>query len=192
VRDIGFALPGTIIDGETGFQDEMWVGFEDLAVPLLASAYTFACWLTRDSGEAEDLVQETFLKGLLGFASFRPGTNFRAWIFRILRNTFLSSRTKLERRMTVPFMSEDDSLELPTAPFDPESHLIHRSRIDSLRRAIDHLPMDYREIMVCNLEDVSYNEIAESLSIPLGTVMSRLARARRMVGENLRGDSNEA
>jgi len=91
----------------------------------------------------------------------------------------------------VPFTPEDDSLGLPTASFDPESHLIHRSRIDSLRRAIDDLPMVYREIMVCNLEDVSYNEIAETLSIPLGTVMSRLARARRMVGENMRGDSDE-
>jgi RNA polymerase sigma factor (sigma-70 family) len=191
VSDIGFALPGTIIDGETGFQGEMCMGFEDLAVPLLASAYTFACWLTRDSGEAEDLVQETFLKGLLSFASFRPGTNFRAWIFRILRNTFLSSRTRLERRMTMHFIPDDDSLGLPTASFDPESHLIHRSRINSLRRAIDGLPTVYREIMVRNLQDASYDEIAETLSIPVGTVMSRLARARRMVGENLRGDSDE-
>jgi RNA polymerase sigma factor (sigma-70 family) len=191
VTDLGFALPGIITDGETGFQGEMCVGFEDLAVPLLASAYAFASWLTRDSGEAEDLVQETFLKGLLSFASFRPGTNFRAWIFRILRNTFLSSRTKLERRVTVPFMSEDDSLGLPTAPFDPESHLIHRSRINSLRRAIDDLPTVYREIIVCNLQDASYDEIAETLSIPVGTVMSRLARARRRLGENLRGDSDE-
>jgi len=191
MSDIGFALPGTIIDGETGFRDEMCVGFEDLAIPLLASAYTFACWLTRDSGEAEDLVQETLLKGLLSFASFRPGTNFRAWIFRILRNTFLSSRTKLEKCRTVPFTPEDDSQGIPMASFDPESHLIHRSRIDSLRRAVDDLPMVYREIMMCNLEDASYNEIAETLSIPLGTVMSRLRRARRMVGETMRGDSDE-
>jgi RNA polymerase sigma factor (sigma-70 family) len=190
VSEIRFALPETITTGEPGFQDEMCVGFEDLAVPLLDSAYTFACWLTRDSGEAEDLVQETFLKGLLSFTSFRPGTNFRAWIFRILRNTFLSSRTKLERHMTVHFTPDDDSLGLPTASFDPEVHLIHRSRINSLRRAIDDLPTLYREIMVCNLQDASYGEIAETLSIPVGTVMSRLARARRMLGENLRGDSD--
>lgn len=192
MSEIGFALSETITTGETGSQNEMCVGFEDLAVPLLDSAYTLACWLTRNSGEAEDLVQETFLKGLLSFASFRPGTNFRAWIFCILRNTFLSSRTKLERRRSVPITSEADLLRLPATSFDPESHLIHRSRIDSIRGAIDHLPTVYREIMVCNLEDASYLEIAETLSIPLGTVMSRLARARKMVGENMRGVSDAA
>src|SRR6267154_137256 len=74
--------------------------FEKLAVPLLDGLYNFACWLSGDPDEARDLVQETFLKSLRGFASFREGTNFRAWMFRILRNTFLTSRTGLERRNT--------------------------------------------------------------------------------------------
>ena len=74
--------------------------FEKLAVPLLDGLYNFACWLSGDTDEARDLVQETFVKSLKGFSSFREGTNFRAWMFRILRNTFLTSRTGLERRNT--------------------------------------------------------------------------------------------
>ncbi len=74
--------------------------FEKLAVPLLDGLYNFACWLSGDADEARDLVQETFVKSLKGFSSFREGTNFRAWMFRILRNTFLTSRTGLERRNT--------------------------------------------------------------------------------------------
>jgi len=76
-------------------------GFEELAMPLFDSLYNFARWLTHNSNDAEDLVQETYLKALRGFASFKGGTNFRAWIFQILRNTFLNSCSKLERRMTV-------------------------------------------------------------------------------------------
>src|SRR6266481_2635565 len=74
--------------------------FEELAMPLFDSLYNFAHWLTSNREEAEDLVQETYTKALKGFPSFQPGTNFRAWIFRILRNTFLTSRTGLERRNT--------------------------------------------------------------------------------------------
>src|SRR6476646_10972410 len=81
--------------------------FEKLAVPLLDGLYNFACWLSGDPDEARDLVQETFVKSLKGFSSFREGTNFRAWMFRILRNTFLTSRTGLERRSTEP---EDESV----------------------------------------------------------------------------------
>src|SRR5277367_3859336 len=81
-------------------------GFEELAMPLFDSLYNFAGWLAQNQNDAEDLVQKTYLKALRGFASFEPGTNFRAWIFRILRNTFLSSRSQLERRMTDSMESE--------------------------------------------------------------------------------------
>jgi RNA polymerase sigma-70 factor, ECF subfamily len=80
-------------------------GFEELAMPLFDSLYNFAGWLAQNQNEAEDLVQETYLKALRSFASFEPGTNFRAWIFQILKNTFLGSCTKLERRMTVAMES---------------------------------------------------------------------------------------
>src|SRR5579871_6782891 len=89
------------------------VSFEELAMPLFDQLYNFAHWLTRDRSEAEDLVQETYTKALRGFSSFQLGTNFRAWMYRILRNTFLTSRTGLKATMTVQLELEEDCLELP-------------------------------------------------------------------------------
>jgi len=98
---IGFGLQNMVGFGSSSsHEDRPLAGFEELAMPLFDSLYNFARWIARDSDDAEDLVQETYLKALRGFASFQPGTNFRAWIFQILRNTFLSSRTNYERRMT--------------------------------------------------------------------------------------------
>jgi RNA polymerase sigma-70 factor (ECF subfamily) len=157
-------------------------GFEELAMPLFDSLYNFARWLARDSNDAEDLVQETYLKALRSLASFRPGTNFRAWMFQILRNTFLSSCSKLERRMTVELDSEDDGPELAVENQTPETILMNRSSSQQLQRAIDDLPVHYREtLLLCEVEEMSYQEIAEVLSIPIGTVMSRLARARKAI-----------
>jgi RNA polymerase sigma-70 factor (ECF subfamily) len=160
-------------------------GFEELAMPLFDSLYNFARWLVHNSNDAQDLVQETYLKALRSFASFQPGTNFRAWIFQILRNTFLSSRSKLERRMTVAMDSEENGTELAVDRETPETILMHRSNHQLVQRAIDDLPVHYREtLLLCEVEEMSYQEIAEILSIPIGTVMSRLARARKAVRES--------
>jgi RNA polymerase sigma-70 factor (ECF subfamily) len=159
-------------------------GFEELAMPLFDSLYNFARWLAGNQNDAEDLVQETYLKAFRSYASFAPGTNFRAWIFQILKNTFLASCAKLERRLTIAVDSEED---LPGISATPESLLIGRSDIDAVRSAIEQLPAIFREvILLCDVEDASYREIAEILSIPIGTVMSRLARARKMIRESLR------
>src|SRR6266496_2015604 len=167
--------------------DKSFAGFEELAMPLLDSLYNFARWLVHNQDDAEDLTQETYLKALRSFASFQPGTNFRAWMFRILKNTFLSSCSKLERRMTVAMDSEEDSPVLPATSATPESLLIERSGNAAVRCAIEHLPVIFREvILLCDVEDTSYREIAEILSIPIGTVMSRLSRARKAVRESLR------
>ena len=161
--------------------------FEDLAMPLFESLYNFAHWLTQNREDAEDLVQETYVKALKGFESFQLGTNLRAWMFQILRNTFLSSRTRLESRMTIPFTSEEMLPVLPTTSDTAESILVDRSRLDAVRGAIEQLPVIFREvILLCDVEEASYREIAETLSIPIGTVMSRLARARKAVRESLR------
>jgi RNA polymerase sigma-70 factor (ECF subfamily) len=166
--------------------DQPLVGFEELAMPLFDSLYNFARWLTHNSHDAEDLVQETYLKALRSFASFQSGTNFRAWIFQILRNAFLSSCSKLERRMTVAMDSEDDGPELAVDTATPETILMNRSNSQLVQRAIDDLPVHYREtLLLCEVEEMSYQEIAEILSIPTGTVMSRLARARKAVRESL-------
>jgi RNA polymerase sigma-70 factor (ECF subfamily) len=184
---IGFGSQGMVRFGASSSQDDQaWAGFEELAMPLFDSLYNFASWLVHNKSNAEDLVQETYLKALRAFASFQPGTNFRAWMFRILRNTFLSSRSTLDRRMTVEIDSEDDDPVLPATSTTPESLLIERYQQNAVRNAIEQLPVTFREVLVlCDVEDASYREISEILSIPVGTVMSRLARARKAVRESL-------
>src|SRR5580692_10533519 len=188
MKSIGSGLQGVVgFRTPSSLNNESLAGFEELAMPLFDSLYNFARWLVHNQNDAEDLVQETYLKALRGFGSFQPGTNFRAWIYRILRNTFLSSRSTVERRMTVAMDEEEDSPALPTTFSTPESQLIERSSKDAVQRAIEQLPLIFREvILLCDLEDASYREIAEILSIPIGTVMSRLARARKVVRESLR------
>jgi RNA polymerase sigma-70 factor (ECF subfamily) len=160
--------------------------FEDLAMPLFDQLYNFAHWLTRNASEAEDLVQETYAKALRGFPSFQPGTNFRAWMYRILRNTFLTSRAGLAATATVPLDTEDDNAT-PAAPGTPETILLDRSHEQTLQDAIEELPLSFREIiLLCEVEELSYQEMAETLAIPIGTVMSRLSRARAALREILR------
>jgi RNA polymerase sigma factor (sigma-70 family) len=185
MRRLGLSLQGIPGYGPSFSQkDRSLAGFEELAMPLFDSLYNLARWLAQNQNEAEDLVQETYLKAWRSFASFQPDTNFRAWIFRILRNTFLGSRSKLEWRMTMGMESEED---LPATSATPESLLIGRCDMDAVQRAIEQLPVMYREvILLCDVEEASYREIAEILSIPMGTVMSRLARARKLVRESLR------
>jgi RNA polymerase sigma-70 factor (ECF subfamily) len=153
--------------------------FEELAMPLFDSLYNFARWLTQDREEAEDLVQETFSKALKGFSSYRQGTNFRAWMYRILRNTFLTSRTGLKNAATVSLDSEEGESAQPTTAQTPESLLIDRANQRIVQEALEELPLIFREVLLlCDVEEMSYQEIAETVSIPIGTVMSRLARAR--------------
>jgi RNA polymerase sigma-70 factor (ECF subfamily) len=154
--------------------------FEELAIPLFDRLYNFAHWLTQDREEAEDLVQETYAKALKGFSSFQPGTNFRAWIYQILRNTFFTSRTGLKAIATVPLELESDQENLATVSDTPESILLQRSDRQLVQQALGRLAVPYREVLLlCEFEEMSYQEISATLSIPMGTVMSRLSRARR-------------
>jgi RNA polymerase sigma-70 factor (ECF subfamily) len=158
--------------------------FEDLALPLFDQLYNFARWLTQDTAEAEDLVQETYAKALRGFSSFQTGTNFRAWIYRILRNSFLSSRTGLK---TMVVLDEEDGDSLPVETSTPESLLVEQANREMVRQALEGLPVPFREILLlCEVEEMSYQEIAETLAIPIGTVMSRLSRARKALRDALR------
>jgi RNA polymerase sigma-70 factor (ECF subfamily) len=188
MKSVGSVLHEMVGFGTSSSQDDQpLAGFEDLAMPLFDSLYNFARWLAQNSNDADDLVQETYLKALRSFASFQRGTNFRAWIFQILRNTFLSSCSKLERRVTVAVDSEEDFPALPATSRSPESLLIERSDVEAIGCAIAQLPVIFREvILLCDVEDASYREISEILSIPIGTVMSRLARARKAVRETVR------
>jgi RNA polymerase sigma-70 factor (ECF subfamily) len=162
--------------------------FEALAMPLLPSLYNLAFWLSRNETDAEDLVQETFLKALRGFTAFEPGSNFRAWIFRILRNTYLTSVTGLAATRTASLEDElagPDSAPdaaYPEAIIDrqtPEINLLMLSDSAALQAAMEKLPSPLLEvILLCDVEEMKYKEIATILDIPIGTVMSRVARGR--------------
>jgi RNA polymerase sigma-70 factor (ECF subfamily) len=159
--------------------------FEDLAMPLFDQLYNFARWLTQNTAEAEDLTQETYVKALRGFSSFQMGTNFRAWMYRILRNTFLTSRTGL--KTTVAIDEDADERLLPVESTTPESTLIEQVNREMVQQALADLPVPFREILLlCEVEEMSYQEIAETLAIPMGTVMSRLYRARKALRDLLR------
>ncbi len=166
-------------------------------MPLLPSLYNVARWLARDPTEAEDLVQETFLKALRGFPSFEPGTNFKAWIFRILRNTYLTSRTGLAAMRTISLEEQiegrDDSgggvfIEAAIDRQTPEINLIRLADRAALQAAMEELPPPLLEVvLLCDLEEMKYKEIAAVLDVPIGTVMSRIARARAVLRRTLQG-----
>ena len=152
--------------------------FEELAMPLFARLYSFACWLTHDRAAAEDLVQETFMKALKGFSSFKQGTNFRAWIYRILRNAFLTSQAGLQ--VSISLDAEDDASLEPATEENPETVFLARLESESIQSALAELPVNFREIiLLCDFEEMSYQEISLAIGIPIGTVMSRLSRARK-------------
>jgi RNA polymerase sigma-70 factor (ECF subfamily) len=160
--------------------------FEELAIPLLNSAYNLARWLARNDNDAEDLVQETYLKALRGLRTFQSGTNFRAWVYRILHNTFLNSRTGLRAASTVPLNAAEEGPEVAMGYETPETILLRCSSSQLVQSAIDDLPAHYREtLLLRDVEEMSYREISEILAIPIGTVMSRLARARKLVRSSL-------
>jgi RNA polymerase sigma-70 factor (ECF subfamily) len=161
------------------------VEFEELAGSLLPSLYNVAMWLAKNPADAEDLVQETFLKALRGFQGFEQGTNFKAWMFRILRNTYLTSRTGLVAQRTVALedeLEESGARDYPEGAIDrqtPEVNLIRLSDRAAVEAAMEQLSPPLLEvILLCDVEEMKYREIAAVLEIPIGTVMSRIARAR--------------
>ncbi len=167
--------------------------FEQLALPLFASLYNHAHWLTRDPAEAEDLVQETFTKALRAFDSFQPDTNFKAWIFRILRNTFLTTRTGIAAARTVFLEDHPDALDTAAPDPTPEDYLIRLDNQAALHIALEQLQPQLREaLLLCDVEEIKYKDIALILDVPLGTVMSRISRARRTLRQLLQPQLGES
>jgi len=156
------------------------VFFEQLAMPLFDQLYNHARWLTGNGHDAEDLVQETYAKALKGFGSFAEGTNLRAWMFRILRNSFMTSRSGLAAKNTQYLEDDEAWAEQATAhDITPELLLLRSQNEQALFAALESLPVNFREIvLLCEVEEMSYREIAQVLDMPIGTVMSRLSRAR--------------
>jgi len=151
--------------------------FEELALPHMEAAYNLARWLTGNNHDAEDVVQESYLRALKFFASFR-GENGKPWLLTIVRNTCY---TWLRRnRMNEITTDLEEEVQLAdTTSVSPEAMLLAAARTESVQRALEELPVEFREIVILReLEGLSYKEIAEIAAIPVGTVMSRLARAR--------------
>lgn len=154
--------------------------FEALALPLFSRLYNLARWLARNDADAEDLVQETYAKALRGFDSFERGSNFKAWIFRILRNCFLTSKSGLAYAKTVSLEDAPEAMEGSVETTTPESILMGLDEKATIDQALQQLSPAYVEVLLLSdVEELKYREIAAVLSLPLGTVMSRLSRARQ-------------
>jgi RNA polymerase sigma-70 factor (ECF subfamily) len=167
--------------------------FEQLALPLFASLYNHAHWLTRNQAEAEDLVQETFTKALRAFDSFQHDTNFKAWIFRILRNTFLTTRAGIAASRTVFLEDHPDTLDTTASGPTPEDTLIRLDNEAALHTALEQLQPLLREaLLLCDVEEIKYKDIALILDVPIGTVMSRISRARRTLRQLLQPHLGES
>ena len=159
--------------------------FEQLALPLFASLYNHAHWLTRNPSDAEDLVQETFTKALRAFDSFQAGTNFKAWIFRILRNTFLTTRAGIAAR-TVFLEDHPATLDTTASGPTPEDILLRLDNRAAIDTALEQLQPQLRDVLLlCDVEEIKYKDIALILDVPIGTVMSRISRARRTLRQLL-------
>ncbi|HEU4829631.1 MAG TPA: sigma-70 family RNA polymerase sigma factor [Gemmatimonadales bacterium] len=162
--------------------------FEREALPHLDTLYRVALRLTGDDAPAQDLVQDTMLRALRGWGGFRPGSNARAWLVTILRNTFIN---EYRRRRREPAMVELDdaaphAIYDAVADADPEGSFFARIVDERVLAAVDALPAEFREVLVLSdMEGMSYAEIAAALAIPLGTLKSRLFRGRRLLQRQL-------
>jgi len=167
--------------------------FEDAAMPYLDSLYNTAYRMARNAEDAEDHVQETYLKAYKYYDKFQEGTNFKAWLFKILKNTFINAyRKKQATPHQSAFADIEDAFESQVSDEvrrrhkTPEDEAIEGVLDTDVQRAIQALPPDYRmAVLLADLEDLSYKEIASALEVPVGTVMSRLYRGRKLLEATL-------
>ena len=167
--------------------------FEGLALEHLDPLYSAALRLTKNERDAEDLVQDTFLRAFRFFDKFERGTNMKAWLFKILTNTFINRyRRRVKERTVVEGAAREQSSEkyivreTAETAVNPEQYFFEKLLSDDVLRSIDALPIDFRLVVIlADLQEFSYKEIAEILDCPVGTVMSRLYRGRKLLQKNL-------
>jgi RNA polymerase sigma-70 factor, ECF subfamily len=169
--------------------------FRSLVTPLLDPAYGWALHATRNRADAEDLVQDAVVNALRAFQSFRPGTNFKAWFFRILMNCFYSSYRKQKREHVMQLIEEAPELYImqrsqeagiDISGTDPARNAMARIQDEHVAMALQGLPEEFRAVATLYFfEDFTYEELAETLEVPIGTVRSRLHRARRLLQKQL-------
>jgi RNA polymerase sigma-70 factor (ECF subfamily) len=151
--------------------------FAQQAMEHMSSLYSAALRMTRNPADAEDLVQETYLKAYRGFGGFTEGTNLKAWLYRILTNTYINSYRAKQRR---PDETDLDEVEAARASRSAEDELMDLFSEAEVKAAVEELPENFRmAVLLADVEGFSYKEIAEILDIPIGTVMSRLHRGRK-------------
>jgi RNA polymerase sigma-70 factor, ECF subfamily len=169
-------------DDESSFQLMSQPTFETLVVPHLDAAFNYARWLTHNDADAQDVVQDAAVRAFRFFSSLRSD-NPRAWLLTIVRNTWYA---RVARQQARPHVTEYDEMADPRTDHhpDPEALLLRQQTVERVRRAVESLPVDFREVIVLReLEGLSYKDIAEVIGVPIGTVMSRLSRAReRLIG----------
>jgi len=165
--------------------------FAELATPYMDALYSAALRMTRNPSDAEDLVQETFLRAFRGFGGFKEGTNLKAWLYKILTNTFINSyRAKKRRPEETEFDDAEEfslfnrlgGLEAADAGRTPESEVLDAMPDEVVKAALESLPEQFRmAVLLADVEGFSYKEIAEIMDVPVGTVMSRLHRGRKQL-----------
>jgi RNA polymerase sigma-70 factor (ECF subfamily) len=158
--------------------------FEESAMPHLDAAYNLARWLVKNEHDAEDVVQEAFLRAFKFYGSFRGG-NFRTWLLTIVRHTCYTWLK--ENRLPANVLPFDETVHGDvTAPSNQELEMMKTADVKMVREAVQDLPLEFREILILReMEGLSYKEIADLANVPLGTVMSRLARARKWLQDRL-------
>ena len=166
-------------------QQVLGLAFEDAVLPHLDAAYNLARWLTRNTQDAEDVVQEAYLRAFRFFSGFHGG-NARTWLLTIVRNTCYSWLEKNRSHEAAAAFDEQVHTDVVESQ-DPETLFLRKADAQSLQQALEELPTTFREVLVLvEMEGLSYKQVAEMLGIPIGTVMSRLTRARHRLRESLR------
>jgi RNA polymerase sigma-70 factor (ECF subfamily) len=158
--------------------------FEEAIMPHLDAAYNLARWLTRNEHDAQDVVQDAFLRAFKFFGGFRGG-NSRSWLLSIVRNTTYTWLQK-NRKQEVATVPDEKLHDIEDAASNPDVILLKNADRQEVMKAVEELPVEFREVLILReLEGMSYKEIAELADVPIGTVMSRLARARKQLQQSL-------